>query len=63
MTIHILWWHFPALITAWWVVVAIWGWLRQGSAWEALVHKQIMALLALPVLVLWVAAMAWGAAS
>lgn len=59
MTIQILWWHFPTLVTAWWVVVAIWGWLRPGSAWEALVHGQIMILLALPVLFVWVVAMAW----
>lgn len=59
MTIQILWWHFPTLVTTLWVVVAIWGWLRPGSAWEALMHGQIMMLLALPVLFVWVVAMAW----
>ena len=59
MTIQILWWHFPALVTAIWVAVAMWCGLRPGSDWESLMYGTTMLLLALPVLFVWVVAMAW----
>lgn len=63
MTVHILWWHFPALLTAVWVAVAMWLGLRPGSAWEGLMYGTTMILLALPVLFVWVGAMAWRIAA
>lgn len=58
MTITILWWHFPALLTAAWAVAAV---LPSGSAtiWDDWIKTAWLIFGALIVLAVWVAAMAW----
>lgn len=63
MTIQILWWHFPALLTAIWFAVAAWCGLRPGTAWEGMIYGTTMILLALPVSFVWIIALAWRVAT
>ncbi len=63
MTVHILWWHFPALLTAIWVAIAMWLGLRKGTVWESMMHGWVMIFLALPVSFAWIVAMAWRLAA
>lgn len=63
MTVHILWWHFPALLTAIWVCVAAWFGLRKGTAWESMMYGWVMIFLALPVSFVWIVALAWRVAT
>lgn len=63
MTITVLWWHLPLLVTAIWVVAGVWGWLKPGGMWEAMAYGINMTLLAIPVLLAWIVAMAWRIAA
>lgn len=63
MTITILWWHFPALVTAVWFVYVVHGWLAPGSAWDAMHHGLACVFSSAFVLAVWVAAMAWRIAA
>lgn len=57
MTITILWWHFPTFLTVLWLIALFWR--TDGNSWDQLVKTVAVMLGAIPVLLVWVAALFW----
>ncbi len=62
MTVTILWWHVPTIVTVAWLIFLFFP-LRNGDAWDEMAFGAVKVLACIPVLLAWIFAMAWKVAA